>query len=196
MNFLAHLYLSGNVPDLMVGNFIADHVKGSQIGIFSQGVKDGIMLHRSIDAYTDSHPVVHESIIRLRPEFHKYSGLIVDMFYDHFLAKNWSDYSATSLKSFTIECYAVLRGHTGPLPERSRRMLSYMEQDNWLLSYLEPAGLDMAFRGMARRTTFYSGMEHAVEAMLKDYDSYLAEFRLFFPELIKHAEDIRLSLKN
>ena len=195
MNFLAHLYLSGNLPELMVGNFIADHVKGNQIELFGPGVKDGIMLHRSIDAYTDGHPVVRESIIRLRPAFRKYAGVIVDMFYDHFLARYWSDYSEISLEAFTIDCYKVLRQHTGPLPERSRRMLHYMERDNWLLAYREPGGLESAFRGMAHRTTFYSGMENAVEALLEDYDNYLSEFRLFFPELVAYAQQIRADLK-
>lgn len=196
MNFLAHLYLSGNLPDLMVGNFIADHVKGSQIELFDQGVKDGIILHRGIDAYTDGHPVVRESVIRLRPGFRKYAGVIVDMFYDHFLARYWSDYSEKSLEVFSADCYAVLRKYTGYLPERSRRMLHYMEKDNWLMAYREPDGLDRAFRGMAHRTTFYSGMENAVQALLEDYDNYLAEFRLFFPDLVEYAEKVRMGIDN
>ena len=195
MNFLAHLYLSGNVHELMVGNFIADHVKGSQIKIFGQGVKDGIILHRSIDAYTDSSSVVRESVIRLRPAFRKYAGVIVDMFYDHFLAKYWSDYSDITLEAFTIDCYAVLRQHTETIPERSKRMLIFMERENWLLAYREAAGLDAAFKGMAHRATFSSGMENAVEALLENYNSYLAEFRLFFPDLVTYAEEIRLSIK-
>lgn len=196
MNFLAHLYLSGNQPELMVGNFIADHVKGNQIELFGPGVKDGILLHRSIDAYTDGHPVVRDSVIRLRPAFRKYAGVIVDMFYDHFLAKYWPNYSETSLEDFTTDCYNVLRQYSGPLPERSRRMLYYMERDNWLLAYRETAGLETAFRGMAHRTTFYSGMENAVGALLGDYDNYFSEFSLFFPDLVIYAEQIRLSLKS
>ena len=196
MNFLAHLYLSGNQPELMVGNFIADHVKGSQINIFGAGVKNGIVLHRSIDAYTDGHPVVRESVIRLRPAFRKYAGVIVDMFYDHFLARNWSAYSEKSLETFSTECYRILQQHTGPIPERSKRMLYFMERDNWLLAYREPAGLDKAFRGMAQRTTFFSGMENAVEALLEDYDNYQAEFRLFFPDLVEYAKQIRNDINN
>ena len=194
MNFLAHQYLSGNLPDLMVGNFIADHVKGNQIALFSPGVKEGIILHRSIDAFTDGHPVVRDSVIRLRPAFRKYAGVIVDMFYDHFLARYWSDYSTISLEDFTAECYAVLSRHTGPLPERSRRMLYFMERDNWMLAYRDPAGLDKAFRGMAHRTTFYSGMENAVGALLEDYDNYRSEFSRFFPELVTYADEIRSGL--
>lgn len=195
MNFLAHLYLSGNLPELMVGNFIADHVKGNQIELFDAGVKDGIMLHRSIDAYTDGHQVVRESVMRLRPAFRKYAGVIVDIYYDHFLARNWSTYSETSLEDFTANCYTILRQYTGPLPERSRRMLYFMERDNWLLAYREPAGLQAAFRGMAQRTTFYSGMENAVEALQEEYDNYLSEFSLFFPDLVAFAEQKRKSLK-
>jgi len=180
----------------MVGNFIADHVKGSQIESFGAGVKDGIMLHRCIDAYTDGHPVVRESVIRLRPAFRKYAGVIVDMFYDHFLARYWSDYAETSLEAFTTNCYKVLQQHAGPLPGRSSRMLHYMERDNWLLAYRETGGLDKAFQGMAHRTTFYSGMENAVEALLEDYDNYLSEFKLFFPDLVIYAQQIRVGFKN
>jgi acyl carrier protein phosphodiesterase len=196
MNFLAHLYLSGSQPELLVGNFIADHVKGNQIMLFGPGVKDGITLHRSIDAFTDGHPVVRESVIRLRPGFRKYAGVIVDMFYDHFLARYWAEYSETTLEDFTAGCYSILQQHTGPLPERSRRMLYYMERDNWLLAYREPEGLETAFRGMAYRTSFYSGMENAVVALLENYESYSKEFGLFFPELVEYAEKVRTDINN
>jgi acyl carrier protein phosphodiesterase len=194
MNFLAHLYLSGNHPDLMVGNFIADHVKGNQIDLFKSSVKDGILLHRSIDAYTDGHQIVRQSVIRLRPAFRKYAGVIVDMFYDHFLAKNWHDYSEITLEVFTARCYSVLQNYKGPLPERTRKMLYFMVRDNWLLAYSRTEGIQAALDGMATRTSFYSGMENATEALLEGYDNYLMEFRKFFPDLIIHASNKRNEL--
>lgn len=194
MNFLAHLYLSGNHPDLMVGNFIADHVKGNQIELFSNGVKDGIILHRGIDSFTDGHEIVRKSVMRLRPGFSKYAGVVVDMFYDHFLAVNWHDYSIVTLEVFTAECYTVLQNYPGALPERTKRMLYFMTRDNWLLAYARTDGIQAALAGMASRTSFYSGMENAVEALLEDYDDYLSEFRWFFPDLVNHASLLRKEL--
>lgn len=194
MNFLAHLYLSGNHPDLMVGNFIADHVKGNQIQLFRSGVRDGIVLHRSIDAFTDGHETVRQSVIRLRPSFRKYAGVVVDMFYDHFLASNWKDYSEVTLEVFSNHCYSVLQNYTGPLPERTKRMLYFMSRDNWLLAYARTEGIQTALRGMAGRTSFYSGMENAADALLEGYDDFRSEFRLFFPDLVNHASLMRNDL--
>ena len=194
MNFLAHLYLSGDHPDLMVGNFIADHVKGNQIEIYNSGIKDGIILHRRIDAYTDSHQIVRKSVMRLRPGFRKYAGVVVDMFYDHFLAANWHDYSDVTLEVFAAKCYSVLQNHKELLPERTKRMLHFMARDNWLHAYARTDGIHAALDGMASRTAFHSGMENAVDALLEDYDAYLSEFRIFFPEIINHSALLRNEL--
>jgi acyl carrier protein phosphodiesterase len=196
MNFLAHLYLSGDHSDLMVGNFIADHVKGNQIELFSNRVKNGIILHRGIDAFTDGHETVRKSVIRLRPGFRKYAGVVVDMFYDHFLAANWHDYSEVSLEVFTAQCYSILQNYIGPLPERTKRMLYFMVRDNWLLAYARKDGIQAALNGMASRTSFYSGMENAVEALLEDYNDYLSEFREFFPDLVTHSNLLRNEILN
>jgi len=194
MNFLAHLYLSGDHPNLMVGNFIADHVKGNQIELFRSNVKDGIILHRSIDAFTDGHEIVRQSVMRLRPGFRKYAGVIVDMFYDHFLASNWQDYSNVTLEVFTTQCYSVLQNYKGPLPERTKRMLYFMVRNNWLLAYARVDGIQAALDGMAKRTSFYSGMENATEALLENYEDFLLEFRKFFPDIIAHASLLKNEL--
>lgn len=196
MNFLAHLYLSGDYPDLMVGNFIADHVKGNQIELFSAGVREGIILHRSIDAFTDGHEIVRQSVMRLRPGFRKYAGVVVDMFYDHFLAANFQDYSEDTLEDFTARCYNVLQTYDGPLPQRTNRMLHFMARDNWLLAYARTDGIRAALNGMASRTSFYSGMENAVDALLENYDDYLLEFRTFFPDIIEHSTLFRKEIQN
>ena len=92
MNFLAHLFLSGEPGELMVGNFIADSVKGNAMNDFSEGIQKGIILHRAIDTFTDSHNEMQKSKERLRPRYKKYAPVITDIFYDHFLAVNWQDY--------------------------------------------------------------------------------------------------------
>ena len=108
MNFLAHLFLSGENDDIIIGNFIADAVKGRYIEKYNEKIRYGIKLHREIDNYTDNHPVFKQSRKRLLHKYHKFSGVIVDMYYDHFLAVNWSDYSDENLEAFVSNAYKIL----------------------------------------------------------------------------------------
>lgn len=183
LNYLAHLFLAGNHPEIILGNFIADHVKGSDVLKYPEPVRYGIMMHRAIDTYTDQHQVVKQSISRLRADFHKYAGVIVDMYYDHFLSSQWNSYSSSSLSDFTNSRYDILNTFKPILPDRSARLLYYMEKQNWLLSYGSFEGMQQAFNGMARRTTFISNMEVAVDNLKSGYGEFENEFRLFFPEL-------------
>jgi len=189
MNFLAHLYLSGKNEEIIIGNFVADHVKGSAVRKFSVGIQKGIQLHRDIDAYTDSHPVFLKSKKRLLPNYQKYSGVIVDMFYDHFLSANWNDYSDEHIEVFTKRMYKILFKKYLILPPKTRRILPFMAKDNWLVGYGRLEGLNNALKGMASRTSFESGMENAVGDMKMDYEEYKSEFQRFFPEIVKFSEN-------
>jgi acyl carrier protein phosphodiesterase len=183
LNYLAHLYLSGNNPELMIGNFIADHVKGTSIKNYDEDIRAGIILHRAIDQFTDQHPVVEISKARLRPVFRKYAPVIVDIFYDHFLAKNWEQYHHQSLSVYAEQTYSLLLANDQLLPERTKYMLKYMIPQNWLLSYAEISGMEMALRGLSRRTRFESGMENSPKFLQQYYAEYESEFNLFFEEL-------------
>lgn len=184
MNFLAHILLSGEEAEVMVGNFIGDFVKGRMtLEQYSPPVRKGIELHRAIDQFTDNHPVVSQSKQRLRPKYNHYAGIIVDVFYDHFLARNWSAYHSQPLSDFVDEVYRTLRQHHPILPEGALHMLPYMIANNWLLHYAEPEGIHRALSGMARRTRFRSGMENAVHDLTEHYDLFREEFESFFPEL-------------
>lgn len=183
MNFLAHAYLSGNNESIIVGNFIADHVKGKAAEKYTEQIKAGIKLHRRIDTFTDMHPVVRKSTARLKENYGRFSVVIVDMFYDHFLAKNWSDYSQIPIRKFTFGIYKTMMKHFLILPPKTRRILPFMMADDWLSGYAYLDGLHFALSGMSRRTNFNSGMEHAVEALEKDYDLFKLEFSEFFTEL-------------
>jgi acyl carrier protein phosphodiesterase len=183
LNYLAHLFLAGNHPETMLGNFIADHVKGSDILKFSEKTRNGIGMHRAIDTFTDQHPIVKQSITRLRSDFSKYSGVIVDMYYDHFLSANWSNYSNTDIHTFTKTRYDILNSFQAILPSRSAKLLYFMEKQNWLLAYANLDGMQQAFNGMARRTTFESKMEYAVANLKAEYVEFGNEFRMFFPDL-------------
>jgi acyl carrier protein phosphodiesterase len=121
MNFLAHLYLSGKEEEVIVGNFVADAVKGNSLHKFPEGMERGIRLHREIDHFTDQHPVFRTSKSRLSSNYRMYSGVIVDLYYDHFLAKFWSDFSDEDLQQLVSRTYFLLIRRFHLLPPRSRR---------------------------------------------------------------------------
>ena len=189
MNFLAHLFLSGDNEQVMVGNFIGDFVKGSQLNNYPSEIRKGIALHRSIDHYTDNHPVVLESKVRLRTKFRHYAPVIVDVFYDHFLAKDWSFFSTVPLKEYTVGFYKMIDRYFDILPAGVINMLTFMSRDNWLYNYQFIEGIDRALCGMSRRTKFNSKMEEAAKALESDYEQYQKEFHSFFPELDKHVKE-------
>ena len=189
MNFLAHVYLSGDNEPLLVGNFFGDFVKGSQMDIYPEEIQKGIRLHRSIDHFTDTHEIVLQSKVRLRDQFRHYAPVIVDVYYDHFLAKNWSTYSAVPLMDYTTQFYQKIQTYIDILPKGVIHMLNYMSKDNWLYHYQFLEGIQRAFVGMSRRTKFESKMEQAVEALKDHYSAFESEFQSFFPLLQKHVSN-------
>lgn len=190
MNFLAHLYLSGDNPSILIGNFIGDFVKGKNLAEkVGSEIAKGIELHREIDFFTDQHPIVTESKKRLRPKYHHYSGVIVDVFYDHYLAKNWNDYHQELLPDYANRIYDLIQKHSAILPDRVNMMLPYMIKGNWLVNYAKPEGIHRALTGMARRTPFESKMDESISDLKENYEEFKTEFTTFFPELIQHCNN-------
>ncbi|MBS1680358.1 MAG: DUF479 domain-containing protein [Bacteroidetes bacterium] len=190
MNFLAHLYLSGNEPEIAVGNFIGDFVKGKNLALhYGKNIAKGISLHREIDWYTDHHETVKQSKHRLRNKYRHYSGVIVDVFYDHFLAKLWHEYSTESLAEYADWSYRTIQQHNSVLPDEVKMMLPYMMKGNWLVNYAHLEGIHRALSGMAHRTRFVSKMEEATEDLKVNYSEFENEFKEFFPQLIKFSND-------
>lgn len=171
----------------MIGNFIGDFVKGKQFELYEEQIRKGILLHREIDRYTDSHKVVKQSKKRLQPTYRHYSPVIVDVFYDHFLSANWDKYSERSLLTYTKGFYSLTEKFKTIIPERAIYMLKYMKAGNWLYNYQFVEGIDQALTGMSKRTKFDSGMENASIDLQKEYDAFKSEFELFFPDLVAHA---------
>jgi acyl carrier protein phosphodiesterase len=189
MNFLAHLYLSGDNAELKVGNFIGDFVKGKNLTErFPPDIAKGIALHREIDWFTDRHAVVKQSKDRLRKKYRHYSGVIVDVFYDHLLARNWGSYSTQLLPDFAEECYDTIQRHEKILPEEVKAMMPYMIRGNWLVNYAQVEGIQRALSGMTRRTRFESRMDESVVDLQHGYEDFKKEFDTFFPELIAAAQ--------
>lgn len=173
----------------MVGNFIGDFVKGRQaLSVFESQIVKGIELHRSIDEFTDSHEVVQLSKNRLRPKYRHYAGVIVDIFYDHFLARNWEEFHKTILPDYADYCYQVIQKHEPILPSEVNYMMPYMIKGNWLMNYSRIEGIQRALSGMSRRTSFDSKMDESVLELESHYDDFKKEFFLFFAELKSHCD--------
>ncbi|OUR90845.1 ACP phosphodiesterase [Flavobacteriales bacterium 34_180_T64] len=184
MNFLAHIYLSGDNEFITIGNFIADGIRGKTYKEFPNDIQIGILLHRHIDTFTDAHPIVRQSTKRLHKNYSHYSGVIVDILYDHYLAKNWSKYSNIPLEEYASQFYTLLETHFELLPSRTQKMLPYMISGNWLLSYSKVEGIQRVLEGMNRRTNNKSKMNEAVNELKEFYDEFENEFTMFFDELM------------
>ncbi len=191
MNYLAHLYLAGDNPDLIVGNFIADSVKGKQIELYSEGVKQGIKLHRQIDLFTDTHPIIERGKEALRPKYRKFAGIVMDVFGDHFLSSNWSDYSKINLRDFSEQTYTLLHERKDQFPEKARYTLHYMSMQDWLQGYQYIEGVKRALSGLARRSSFPSGMENAHKELERHYLFYQSIFHEFLPDLVRFVDKDR-----
>ena len=183
MNFLSHLYLAGESEGLIIGNYIADSVKGKAFEQFSPEIQEGIILHRKIDTFTDSHPIVDRSKQRLREKYKKYASVIVDIYYDHYLAVNWHHHSDIELNVFVQNVYKIIQNNHSVLPEKSVLFTKYMLQHNILFAYSKLDGIEQVLNGMANRASFKSNMEFAIHDLKEHYFLFEEEFNLFFPEL-------------
>jgi acyl carrier protein phosphodiesterase len=188
MNFLAHCHLSGENRDILFGNFIADSVKGSDFNKFPTDIRNGIIHHRKIDTYTDRHEIVRTSIKLIRPVYGKFSGIIIDIYYDHFLALNWEKFHDQPLSDYSRDVYFTLGRRFKYLPARNRRMLPFLIAQNWLSSYANIDDLRRVFWGMDRRTKNISGMKDAVDQLVKNHKLLESHFMEFYPELQEYAK--------
>lgn len=194
MNFLAHIYLSGENDLIKIGNFMADGIRGKQFEHFPEDVQKGILLHRFIDTYTDSHDIFRTSTKRLHERYHHYAGVIVDIVYDHFLAKNWTNYSDEKLESFISRFYNSLHDNYDILTEKTQGLMPYMIERNWLLSYRTTEGIHQILTQMDRRSKNISQMQYAIEELNEFYEEFEEEFTSFFEDIKIHAKEKLLSL--
>ena len=196
MNYLAHAHLSSDNNDNIFGNFIADSVKGKSYQRYRKDIVTGILLHRKIDSFTDNHSIFKSSREIISSDFGKFSGIVIDIYYDHFLATNWSLFDNRELSAFISHVYGILANRFGILPTRVKKMLPFMIGQNWLLSYSNLSDLERVFRGMNRRTNYLSGMDKAVEVLLDNYEEIKSHFMLFYPELEKFSHESLIQIQN
>lgn len=185
MNFLAHIYLSDENDHIKIGNFIADSIKSNNYSHLPSLIQKGILLHREIDSFTDANKIVKVSKRRLHERYRHYDGVIIDILYDHFLAKNWVNYSIIPLKDYTEDFYEILKSNYEFLPDRTKNLMPYMIEDNWLLNYGNFQGIERVLQGMNRRTKNKSQMHLAIEDLKLHYVDLGNDFKLFFKELIQ-----------
>jgi len=194
MNLLAHIYLSGDNDLIKIGNFMADGIRGKHFENYPLEIQKGIKLHRFIDTYTDAHLVFRESTKRLHHNYHHYAGVIVDVFYDHFLAKNWSNYSSETLVDFTENFYQSLRDNYDFLSERTKGMMPYMIEYNWLVSYQTVEGISRILTQMDSRTKNESKMRFSPNELVAYYTEFEQEFTSFFEDVKIQSQQKLVSL--
>ena len=194
MNFLAHLYLSNNNPNILIGNFIADHIQGNHYSHFHPEIQKGILLHREIDTFTDAHPIVRKSKRRLHPRYRHYKGVIIDIFYDHYLSKNWTNYSDVPLADFAQTFYNLLQDNFEVLPKKTQQLLPYLIEYNWLYNYQSIEGIEKVLNGMNNRTKQKSQMHLAIEDLQNLHSEFEEDFIVFFEDLRNFSNQKLLKL--
>jgi len=189
MNFLAHIYLSDNISELQLGNFIGDHVKGKNYLQLPKSIADGVIMHRKIDTFTDNHPIFRHSKRYFQPDFGLYSGVIVDMVYDHFLAKNWDKFHDENLYDFTQKFYLLLNKNLDRLPEKTQYIAPFMIEQNWLYSYRNIEGITKILEQMDLRTKNLSNMRYSYQTLTQHYQSLEYDFFEFIVKIHEYAQD-------
>jgi acyl carrier protein phosphodiesterase len=194
MNYLAHARLSFDDAEILAGNLISDFVKGKKKFDYPPAIRDGISLHRSIDAFTDSHDSTAEAKSFFRPAYRLYSGALADVVYDHFLANDPTEFPDDSLAAFADNTYRQLGENQEFFPEKFRSMFPYMRTQNWLLNYRTKEGIFSSFAGLSRRAIAMPGPEAAYEVFETHYHDLEACYTHFFPSLKAFAYNTLLEL--
>ncbi len=193
MNWLAHLFLSEDDVEYRIGNVIADWVKGEARAQFSAGIQRGFAGHRTIDLYTDAHPTVAQSKARIQAPFRRYAAVLVDVFYDHFLATDWTCYCNIPLQVWVAGVYAQFASYWDALPEQIRMGLQRMVHEDWLGSYTTLAGIEAILKRMSRRLSRPNLLGEAAPQLSAHYVELRADFHAFFPELQAYTRSGRAS---
>lgn len=189
MNFLAHLYLSGESDEIKLGNFMGDYVKGNKYLSFPENIQTGILMHRQIDTFTDNHPIVKECSKLLKPAYNRYSGIIIDLFFDHFLASQWEEYSSISLKEFAHKTHRLLFKNFLILPGQVKQFLPFLVKNKRLMSYASIDGIIRSIEIMSNYTSLPEENGFAREILVDHYQLLNKQFKTFFQEITNFIEE-------
>jgi acyl carrier protein phosphodiesterase len=191
MNYLAHLFLADPTPELLIGNLLGDFRTGVSLDCYSPLIRQGIEDHLKIDAFTDSHPIVRADKQRFSPTQRRFAGIVLDVLYDHYLAKHWPMYSPVALSDFSQGVYQVLRQHQVILPLKLQQALPEMIQHNWLCSYADLGTIEYVLTRMAKRFKRPTPIAASYSEILIHYNVLEQGFLAFFPDLIAHTQTSR-----
>jgi acyl carrier protein phosphodiesterase len=187
MNYLVHFLLAGDDDELRLGNLLGDYVKGRVERFKLPGITDrlraGIQMHRTIDAFSDRHPAVHRSKRIVSPEYGRLSGVLVDVFYDHVLARRWTAHHPRPLPEYTQDVYRTLTSNLHRLPTPMHPLIESMSRGDWLGGYASPHGIARALQGMAQRRPIAAAIGTAAPVLVKHLDRFSADFDEFLPDL-------------
>jgi len=189
MNHLAHCYLSFGNEDWLLGNFIGDYVKGNDWEKYPTPVQQGILLHRTIDAFTDGSPHVHRCSARIRPYSKRFSGPVMDILFDYLLARNWQKYSEKPISTFAEETYAMLQRRVGEMPPALQNRLPNMVAGNFLQGYGHREGLEFVFGKFMHRVSIPFDANALLDFFMEHINEFESDFYTFFPELLEKAQD-------
>lgn len=191
MNWLAHLRLAPDEPLLRLGNLCGDFVRGIDLASLHPTLQRGVHQHRAVDAFVDAHPLVRASRERLDAPFRRFAGVLVDVFYDHYLARDWTRLGDGSrLDAFAATVHGELRDHLDLLPERLQRAVPWMQDERWLVGYAEVDGIDAVLRRMARRLSRETPLGAGAAQLRAYYDGLESDFTAFWPELVAFADRV------
>ena len=191
MNHLAHLALAGESPQLIVGGFLGDFVKGRLENRFQPGIETGIRLHRAIDAFTDHNPKVRLAASRFEVSLRRYSGILLDVLFDHLLAKEWGNYYEDDLEKFSQHVLSLLVDNSDHLPSEALEVAIKMRRVNSLANYGEVRFLENAFENISRRLTRKNPVADSVDSCLALLPDLQQDFQEFYPELMHYCADWR-----
>ena len=189
MNYLAHTYLSGDNDDIKLGNFLGDWVKGSDYLNYSEDIRTGIMLHRNIDSFTDRHSIVRVGASRFKSRYARYSGIIIDIIYDHFLAHNWKDFYNMPLRDYVNRLHNVVLNNFGLFPLRLQNYLPGFMNERWIERYATLEGIRDVLDTMSKRTSLPNETEFAISVVEAYYNDFHHEFFNFFSQIIEFVEN-------
>lgn len=189
MNFLAHQFLSFQKPEIQIGNLYGEIVRAKDYMNYPDGIRKGILLHRSIDSFTDSNPIVKKSTRIFQPNYGKYAPVIVDVIYDYFLIKNWNKYSDLGFEDFVNGCYTLFKENMSGFPENLKFIIRHLLNYDWFRNYRSFDGIEETLRGISGRSKFKNNISEAVHE-LKIFENQLNEnFNDFFPLLLEHCKN-------
>ncbi|AGX44231.1 ACP phosphodiesterase [Clostridium saccharobutylicum] len=195
MNYLAHVYLADNSEENMLGNFLGDFVNKSLENEFEYSIRQGIFMHKKLDTFTDSHPDFLNSRKRISKTNRRLAGVLIDIFYDHFLAKNWYEYSSISLEEYSENFYNILKKFSYCLPDKLIKRMPFIIEENWLVSYRNISGIEITVERIAKR---FSNTKHPlvnpIDELINNYESLENDFKCFYPHAIEYANEVKRML--